>query len=375
VDGRDKPGHDELSGFIMVAYKTSAVPAFVRSPDPSARAMLVYGPDAGLVSERAAALADKFVRQGKGDAEIVRLDDRDLAEDPARIEVELRTRPMFSAGKVVRVTAGARLDVPSLKALLAAPFDHPLIVEAGNLRPDSGLRKLFEANKAAAALPCYSDERTLAALIEQELSDAGLRIDTETKTYLLSRLGADQALSRAEVAKLALYAAGASAVNQEDIDAVVGDAAEIALENFVYAGSGGNPGTALAQLQRLSAAGTDVSSALSALGRHFTQLHRVATMLAEGSSTDQALRALRPRPHFKREPEFLAHAKKWGARRLADALPQIQEAIRRTRLQPEFEAAFAERLLLTLTSKTLASKTLVSDRHARTLGSLPEGGA
>jgi DNA polymerase-3 subunit delta len=273
---------------------------------------------------------------------------------------------MFSAGKVVRVTAGSRLDVPSLKALLAAPFDHPLIVEAGNLRPDSALRKLFEANKAAAALPCYSDERTLAALIDQELSDAGLRIGIETKAYLLSRLGADQALSRAEVVKLALYAAGADTVTQEDVEAVVGDAAEIALETFVYAVSGGDPGAALAELRRLSTAGTDVSSALASLGRHFTQLHRVATTLAEGGSADRALRTLRPRPHFKREPEFFAHAKKWGARRLADALPQIQEAIRRTRLQPEFEAALAERMLLALTSKTLASKSLVSDRHART---------
>ncbi len=350
----------------MVAYKTSAVAAFVRSPDPAARAMLVYGPDAGLVAERAAALAEKFARAGKGDVEIVRLDDRDLAEDPARIEGELRTGPMFSAGKVVRVTAGSRLDVPSLKALLATPFDHPLIVEAGNLRPDSALRKLFEANKAAAALPCYSDERTLAELIDQELSDAGLRIDSEAKAYLLSRLGADQALSRAEVVKLALYAAGADTVTQEDVEAVVGDAAEIALETFVYAVSGGDPGAALAELRRLSTAGTDVSSALASLGRHFTQLHRVATTLAEGGSADQALRTLRPRPHFKREPEFFAHAKKWGARRLADALPQIQEAIRRTRLQPEFEAALAERMLLALTSKTLASKTLVSDRHART---------
>ena len=344
----------------MVAYKSSAVAAFIRSPDPAARAVLVYGPDAGLVTERAAALAAIYARRAKGDVEIVRLDDRDLAEHPARIEVELRTRPMFAGGKVVRVAAGARLDVPSLKALLAAPFDNPLIVEAGNLRPDSALRKLFEANKEAAALPCYSDERTLAALIDQELSDAGLRIDNNAKTYLLSRLGADQALSRAELVKLALYASGAGTVSQEDVEAVVGDAAEIALENFVYAGSGGDPRAALAELRRLSAAGTDVSSALSALGRHFTQLHRVAAALAEGGSTEQAVRLLRPRPHFKREPEFLAHAKRWGASRLAEALPQIHEAISRTRLQPELETAFAERLLLALTSKTLASKPFAS---------------
>jgi DNA polymerase-3 subunit delta len=335
----------------MVAYKASAVARFLKSPDPDCRAVLVYGPDAGLVSERAGALADTLSRRTKGEAEVIRLDDRDFAEEPARLEIELRTRPMFAASKVVRVTAGSRLDVPALKALLAEPSDNALIVEGGNLRPDSGLRKLFERLADAAALPCYSDDRDLAELIDAELAEAGLRIDPETKTYLMNRLGADQALSRAEVVKLALYAQGRGSVSHDDIEAIVGDAAEIALENFVYAASGGDPREALRELQRLAAAGTDRAAALSALARHFTQLHRVAATQASGGGLEQAVKSLKPRPHFKREPVFLAHCRRWGANRLAHALPLIQETIRRSRRSPDLEGAFAERLLLTLSSK------------------------
>jgi DNA polymerase III subunit delta len=331
----------------MVAYKSSAVASFLRSPDASCRAVLLYGPDAGLVAERAAALAATFARGDKGGAEIVRLDDRDLAEDPARLEVELRTKPMFAASQVVRVTAGARLDVPGLKALLASPFDNALIVEAGNLRPDSALRKLFEKDKQAAALPCYGDERGLASLIDAELADAGLRIDHETRRYLMTRLGADQALSRSEVTKLALYAKGEGNVSHEDIDAIVGDAAETALETFVYAASGGDAAVALRELQRLAASGTEAQAALIALARHFTQLHKVAA----AQSAEEAVKSLRPRPHFKREPEFLAHSRRLGAARLSHMLPLIQETIRRTRRSPELEGAFTERLLLTLTAK------------------------
>lgn len=335
----------------MVAYKASAVGRFLKSPDPECRAVLVYGPDAGLVSERAAALAETFARRNKGEAEIVRLDDRDFAEEPSRLDIELRTQPMFSDSKVVRVTAGSRLDVPSLKALLAEPSDNALIVEAGNLRPDSGLRKLFEKLPDAAALPCYSDDRSLAGVIDAELAEAGLRIDQETKTYLMGRLGADQALSRAEIVKLALYAQGNGIVGHEDVEAIVGDAADIALERFVYAASGGEPRAALRELQRLAAAGTDRASALSALARHFTQLHRVAAAQASGGNPEDAVKALRPRPHFKREPIFLAHCRRWGASRLAHALPLIQETVRRTRRAPDLEDAFAERLLMTLSSK------------------------
>ncbi len=335
----------------MVAYKSSAVARFLKSPDPSCRAVLLYGPDAGLVSERAAALAATIARRDKGGAEIVRLDDRDLAEDPARLEVELRTRPMFAASQVVRVTAGARLDVPELKALLASSFDNALIVEAGNLRPDSALRKLFETSKAAVALPCYGDEEGLASLIDTELAEAGLRIDAETRRYLMSRLGADQALSRSEVTKLVLYAAGEGAVTHDDIEAIVGDAAESALDTFVYAASSGNAARALRELQRLAASGTEAQAALIALARHFTQLHKVAVAQAEGQNAEEAVRALRPRPHFKREREFLAHCRRLGATRLSHMLPLIQETIRRTRRSPELEGAFTERLLLALNAK------------------------
>jgi DNA polymerase III subunit delta len=335
----------------MVAYKTSTVSSFLKSPPTDCRAVLVYGPDAGLVAERASAVSALFAKRGKGETEVVRLDDRDFAEDPARLEVELRTVPMFAARQVVRVAAGARLDVPGLKALLAVASDNLLIVEAGNLRPDSALRKLFENDKCAAALPCYSDNRTLAAMVDEELADVGLRIDSEARSFLMTRLGADQALSRSEVAKLALYAAGGTSICYDDIEAIVGDAAETALENFVYAASGGDPKQALGELQRLAAAGTDKAAALSALGRHFTQLHKVASAQAGGGSMDEAVRKLRPRPHFKREPEFIAHCRRWGANRLTQALPLIQDTIRRTRLSPDLESAFAERLLLSLASR------------------------
>jgi DNA polymerase III subunit delta len=335
----------------MVAYKASAVASFLKSPKPECRAALVYGPDAGLVTERAKALAQIFIKRGPGPAEIVRLDERDLSEDPARLEIEINTKPMFAAQSVVRVTAGPKLDVQALKALLATEFANPLIVEAGNLRPDSALRKLFESHKTAAALPCYSDERSLAGLIESVLEDAGLSIDREARDYLIARLGADQALSRAEIVKLALYAQGERRVTHDDIEAIVGDAAETALENFVYATSGGDARAALVELQRLSAGGTDRAAALSALGRHFTQLHRVAAAASGGGSLEDGVKALRPRPHFKREPLFIAHCKRWGASRLAHALPLIQEATRRSRRSPDLEGAFAERLVLTLTSR------------------------
>jgi DNA polymerase-3 subunit delta len=334
----------------MVAHKAAAVERFLKAPDPSSRAFLFYGTDAGLVTLRGAALASKLAKS-QGDAEIIRLDDRDLAEDPSRLEVELRTLPMFASGKVVRVTAGSRLDVPGLKSLFETPLDVPLIVEAGNLRPDSALRKLFESNRQAAALPCYADERSLAALVDAELGETGARIGQDAKAYLMTRLGADQALSKSEIEKLAIYAGEGGEVTHEAVDAIVGDSAEIAIENFVYAVSGGDTRDALHQLDRLISSGVDPSAALSGLARHVLQLHSLAAAIGAGAAADQALKSLRPRPHFKREAAFIGHASRWGAERLLNALPAIQATVQRSRRMPELERDFAERLVLALHHK------------------------
>jgi hypothetical protein len=48
---------------------------------------------------------------------------------------------------------------------------------------------------------------------------------------------------------------------------------------------------------------------------------------------------------------FLAHCKRWGAPRLAQVLPLIQDAIRRSRKSPDLEGPFAERLVLKLASR------------------------
>jgi DNA polymerase III subunit delta len=335
----------------MVAYKAKSFRQLLKTFSTECRAALIYGPDAGLVAERAAALADMFAGKRKDATEFVRLDERDLAEDPALIEVELRTVPMFAERKVVRVTASSRLDVPSLKTLLEAQLANALIVEAGVLRPDSALRKLFEAHPTAAAIASYADEDSISDLIDAELHKADLAIDNDARAHLMTRLGADQALSRAEVVKLALFAAGSGRIEHADIDAIVGDSAEIAVETFVYEVSGGNTREAVRQLARLAAAGTEPSVALTALGRHFTLLHRIAAAQAAGGGAEQLLRSLRPPPQFGRRDALVSHSRRLGAQRLLEALPLIQEAVKRSRLNPDLDRAVAERLMLTLTRR------------------------
>ncbi|HJU29891.1 MAG TPA: DNA polymerase III subunit delta, partial [Hyphomicrobiaceae bacterium] len=289
-------------------------------------------------------LADKDDPPG----EILRLDDTSLEEDPARIAVELQTMPMFGGRKIVRAIAGRRVTAAHLKPLVeGGDLQGALIVEAGNLRPDDALRTLFEKSSAAAAVACFPDEaRDLEAIVREVLSASGLQITPDAKRLLLARLGADRALSRAEIDKLALYAHGKTVIEESDVEAAVGDAAEQALDRIVMAAGARRTAAALSEYDRSIAAGESSQSVIVALQRHFLRLHRMRGMLDAGRSMEDVIRSLRPQPHFKQRDALEQQCRAWTLTQLAAALARIAEAAKAARLSNALEGALAENLLL-----------------------------
>jgi DNA polymerase-3 subunit delta len=334
----------------MVAIKTHQAAAFLNALDRTPPAVLFYGTDAGLVTERAAQLAKALAERDEPKGEILRLDDANLEDDPNRIYVELQTAPMFGGRKVVRATTGRRVTAAQLKPLVeGGPIEGYLIVEAGNLRPDDALRTLFEKSPAAAAVACFPDEaRDLEAVIREVFAAAKVQITPEAKRLLLLRLGADRALSRAEIDKLALYAHGKSLIDESDVEAAVGDAAELALDRIVMAAASGQAAAALAECDRSVASGESPQSVIAALQRHFLRLHRMRGALDGGRSMDDVMRSLRPPPHFKQRAEIEQQARSWSMRKLNAGLARIAEAAKAARLNSALEGTLAENLLLDL---------------------------
>ena len=81
----------------MVALKGAEIDKFVARPDPTRPVVLVFGPDAGLVRERAEALVRASVDDPKDPFQLARLDGDDLAGEPTRLVEEANTIPLFGA--------------------------------------------------------------------------------------------------------------------------------------------------------------------------------------------------------------------------------------------------------------------------------------
>jgi DNA polymerase III subunit delta len=334
----------------MVALKAADVDRFIARPDPARPVVLIFGPDSGLVRERAEALIKASVDDPSDPFSLARLDGDDLAGEPSRLVEEANTVPLFGGRRAVWVKAGSRNFAPAVEALIgAAPPDCRVVIEAGDLRRNAPLRVLCERAKNAAALPCYTDnESALLRLIDDEMREAGLAISPEARAALVPLLGGDRLASRHEIRKLALFARGKERVELDDVMAVVADASTLALDGLVDAAFAGRTGELEVQFGKARTAGTAPGTIVSAALRQVAQLHRARLAVEEGASVSEAAGSIQPFVHFSRKAAVEAALKSWTAARLERAMAQLADAALEARKQAGMADIIAQRTLLAL---------------------------
>jgi DNA polymerase-3 subunit delta len=332
----------------MVALKTAEIGAFVARPDARRPVVLVFGPDSGLVRERADAIIRASVDDVGDPFSLARLEPDDLSENPLRLVEEANTVPLFGGRRAVWVKAGSRNIAPAVESLLAAPSpDCRVVIEAGDLKKNAPLRALCEKSRDAVAIPCYADdERDLARLIDEELRAADLTVAPDARAALLPLLGGDRQASRSELRKLALYARGKGRVELADVMAVVADASTLVLDAIVDAALAGRTAELEGEMTKALAAGTSAGTILFAAQRQVASLHRARLAIEEGTPVDQQLASMFV--HFSRKDSVLAALKAWTAARLARAMQQVADAQLDSRRQPALAEAIVGRTLLSL---------------------------
>src|SRR5881628_2376922 len=288
----------------MVALRGRDVDNFLKAPDPGRPVILLYGPDAGLVRERADALVASALDDPSDPFSLVRMDGDELAAEPSRLVEEAMTIPMFGGRRAIRVRAGSRNFASGVETLGEMPLkDCRVVIEAGELRPESPLRKACERARTAVAIGCYPDgERDLAKLIDDEMKASNLRIAPDARAGLMALLGGDRQASRNELRKLALYAHGAREVTLDDVMAVVADASELKLDPIVDGAFAGLAALVETEFAKAMIAGTYPGMIISAAQRQAALLHKTALAVAEGTPVSTLLDSGFPRLHFSRKP-------------------------------------------------------------------------
>ena len=332
----------------MAIVKPARADGFVRKPPAETRAILLYGPDAGLAGERAKAAVAAFTEASDDPFAIARIDAADIQADSGRIADEATSMALFGGRRAVLVRPESQ-DISATLAGLAERIaaDVLLIVEAGNLAPTSPLRKLFERTASFAAVPCYADsERDLEALIGDEFGARKISIDADARAFLLAHLGGDRRASRMELEKLCLYAHASGRVRLEDVAAIVGDVSALELDSALDAAGLGEAAALDRALQRLIAAGSAPARLVSAAIRHFLTLHALRAENDAGTSARAVVEQARPPIFFKRRDAVTRQLQRWSRSDIEQALERLHEAERLARTGDELAAPAVAQTLL-----------------------------
>lgn len=328
----------EFENFLQRAPRTGGV-------------FLIYGPDRGLVSERAGQLA-RLTGVALDDAfSALRLTASDLVGSPGRLLDEMNAIGLFGGDRLVWIKDAGN-DKPLIEAIDILDKQRPqgcsLIIEAGDLKKGAGLRKAVEGSRSAIAIPCYPDDtRALSALIDSELAATGLRIAPAARQRLMELIGGDRLASRNEVRKLALYCHGHNVVEEEDIFAAIGDASAISVDDVVDAILKGDNGAFFSAMQKVMSSKTPVFLVLQACLRQFQLLELMrAEMDEKRINAAQVVAVMGRQLHFRRKPVVEQALRKWPLPALRRETARLQAAILQSRQRASMEGTIALQTLL-----------------------------
>ncbi|MBR6363564.1 MAG: DNA polymerase III subunit delta [Alphaproteobacteria bacterium] len=278
------------------------------------RAVLIYGPDAGLVDE----LCDKSIEVlGIEKDNIFALDSAELRDKQDALFAEACTPSMFGGRKMVIISNAGDSDSKTIKDLIEHPgLDAMVIVTAGDLRSGGSLRTLFESGDNVAAVACYTDDaKTLETLIRNELfTVAGIKqISPDAMIYMTTHLGGDRGITRGFLGKIALYVDDKKTIDLDDVEKCLPDTGASNTDDFLYSLTAGHIQQTMLALDRLLYDGAEHNMMVRMLDRHFKTL---LTAVVDGQL---------PRLFWKVADKFKVAMKIWTADDISAVLIRLNE--------------------------------------------------
>lgn len=289
-------------------------------------AVLIYGPDAGLVDE----FCDKAIEKLEIEKDnLLAIDADELREKQDAVFAESCSPSMFGGRKAIIIAGAGESDYKIISELVTTPSLYAtVIITAGDLRVGS-LRRLFEDGQNIACLACYTDDaKTLEALIRKELSaDVGIQqITPDAMSYMLSHMGGDRGITRSFLKKIAIYVSDKHIVDLEDVEKCLPDTSATSADDYMYSLTAGHINQTMVALDRLIYGGADANMLIRMLYNHFNKL---LTAVVDGQL---------PRLFWKVADKFNLAVKVWPENEIVNVLSKLNDLERMCRtsgMQPE----------------------------------------
>lgn len=300
---------------------------FIKSPDSNVQFALIYGPDLGLVSERAKNLAENIVEDVNDPFNVVEINGDQLKENPVQLAEEFAAISMMGGRRLIKIRdAGTTVSADVKEIIKTAIGDSFVILSAGDLTPKSSLRAFFEKEKNTAAIPCYKDDdRTLQTVIADKLRSYNMSSEPDVVRYLVYHLKGNRMVIMQELEKLVVYMGDNNHITLEDVENCVAEASESTLDMLINAIADGSSAAFDHLLHKMLSEGIYPIQIIRSLLQYFTKLYYVRSIIAQGQDAGSAIAKLRPPMFFKQVPIFKRHLNIWSEVKLKKILSLLRK--------------------------------------------------
>jgi len=310
----------------MAKLSANRSAGYVSKPDPQHSAILLYGPDPTLTSDKREKLVKTLL--GADDPfRLARLTAEAIKKDPAALSDECNAISFGGGDRVIVLTGATDALTPAVQnAIDQMTGGAVLIITADALSGGSKLRKMIENEDRAMALPFYPAE---GSALEGEVT-AALRslgappLDGNAARALgdvLQGVQHGEAMRFAEV--LALAAADSDAITADDVIATAPPAAEADFEAGIQAVTQGRVRDLPGLFDRFEAQAASLPGLVRVLTLHMARLHRAQSLMADGMDAQTAMGKLRPPVFWKTRDSFASQLRAWPRPAIEDAFAQL----------------------------------------------------
>jgi len=283
------------------------ISSFLTKPPADINAVLFHGNDLGMISERAKQFAALFSDNLDDVFSVTRLSGDMLSGEVSLIADSAAAIPAFGDRRLVLVKGRGTELLEAAKLALAKPLPNTMIIiEASDTTTKHAIVKLFETSKTAASIGCYAD-------------GVGDIRELATKIF------AARASSRSEIEKLALMAGPGGRLEAEDVQIALGDSALLAIDDIADALASGAVARLQQALQKAWYEDTNAVMIIRGCQTYFRQLGLAGYAMTNGQSAQNALRSLRPPPHFKLQDRLQAHLRRWRPHLAMEMVNRLQD--------------------------------------------------
>ncbi|MGC6390552.1 MAG: DNA polymerase III subunit delta [Alphaproteobacteria bacterium] len=331
----------------MVEITSRQVNDFLLHPPKNLSVAIFFGPDHGLISQRAKKLASQLGNE----QEIVRLHNDELVQNIELLIDGVTSLSMFAEQQVYHLVNMDKALHSSISNLLTlSPGHHPVIIEApGKTKTDKSI-KLALSEPQYFVIGCYQEtSRQSLQHITSALKQKGHKFAQGCEDNLAELLGEDHLLTVSALNSLDLYLGPEpQEITPDMIAAALGQRQSIA-SNFILESMTLGRRKLIQQMHLAQNQNLTIPAILYHLERDLEISQKIQFLTTKGLKGKSLFAQMKPRIHFSRETFYLKASNIFGGQRGRDLLKTLYLHEELHRRDDKVSWSRLERILLRFT--------------------------